>query len=88
MVRKLRYVSPAILTDLIELLKDEDVTLVYAASRLLGTIARHEKTGNADRESISRALSSALRGRSTRHIDVIPSALLPKSRSGSWAGVK
>jgi hypothetical protein len=67
MVRRLRYVSSVILTDLIELLEDEDATMVYAASRLLAVIARHEKTDHADRKRIARALSSALKGRSGRH---------------------
>ena len=67
MVRRLRHVSPLIASDLCALLEGDDATLAYAASRLLSAIARHEKTGNADRKSILRALSSALKSRTARH---------------------
>jgi hypothetical protein len=66
-VRRLRYVNSLILTDLTDMLRDDDAVLAFAASRLLSVMARHEKTGDDDRKIIVRALSAALKDRRSRH---------------------
>jgi hypothetical protein len=66
MVRRLRNVAPLIVSELVDLLMDEDTALAYAASQLLSVMARHENTSNGDRKRILAALSSALRNQAAR----------------------
>src|SRR5262249_29742427 len=75
MVQNLRYLDERMIPQMISLLEHESASVVYAAARLLASIARNEKISLPLRQRIVRTLSKTIQHRdSSRPVFILERA--------------